>query len=243
MPFEIEVFENGSTFSSHPLAPGKQQLGSDAKRPIHIPHPEVAGLAATIDQAGDVIFLDNHNDFAIYVGNDELAPGSRCEWRTGNAVQLTRSISLALHVSGAATAADDQVVEKKNKSLNTAIQLAVILLCGYFSFNILTEEAGETEAATSVTRRIPKFNDLIAGFEQAGLSTLTREERTLMNYLTEARTLEQRWGKSRAEEIISAYELVLGSRLIHDQQPSEESLASQAKEFAASRIEYWKRFV
>ena len=243
MPFEIEVFQNESRLSNYSLQPGKQQLGSHATRSIHIPHAEVAGLAATINLAGDVVFLENHNEFPIYVGSDELAPGGVAEWRVGNVVQLTRSISITLQPTGNQTITNEDVAEKKTKPINTAMQLVVILLCGYFSFGLLTEEANENEANASMSRKIVKFNDLIMGFEQAGLSTLSREERILMGYLTEARTLEQRWGKARAEEIINAYELVLNSRLIQNNLAPEQGLAAQAKEFAASRIEYWKRFV
>lgn len=239
MNFQISVAVDGDTIATRSIGRGKHNLGNRPDCAIVVNHPEVAAVAAMVEVTGDVVFLQNRNEFPIFVGADPISPGGIAEWRTGAVVQLTRSVTLALEaINTNATPAATTTTAKSSQS-SSLMQIGVIIACAVLGYYMLANESqsGGTANAGSGGKAI-LFDDVIKSFEQVGgvdFKKLSYEERTLMGYLTEARSLERRLGKAGKDKALAAYELVLSSRLHHDPQTNSE-LAAEAAEFVANRI-------
>ncbi|QDV66469.1 hypothetical protein Poly24_01550 [Rosistilla carotiformis] len=239
MSFRVSVLVDGNPVATHEIVRGKYSLGSSSNGPIVVNHGEVAAVAAVIEVTGDVVFLENRNDFPIFVGAEQVAPRGVAEWRTGSLVQLTRSVTLGLEAVGANVASVSTSEVAAKKSQNSTMQIGVIILCAVLGYYMLANESKSNNAGSGTgDGNVVQFDDVIKGFELAGGSDfekLTYEERTLLGYLTEARSLEQRLGKAGKEQTLAAYELVLSSRLHYDSQLKSD-VATQAAEFASHRI-------
>lgn len=239
MNFQVSVVVDGNPIATYAIVRGKHSLGSSSNCPIVVNHAEVAAVAAVIEVTGDVVFLENRNDFPIFVGSEQVAPRGVAEWRTGALVQLTRSVTLGLDAVGTGAPIDSTNEVAAKSSQNSMMQIGVIILCAVMGYYMLANESQSTAGrGGSDGGEAIQFDDVVKRFEQAGgpdFKKLSYEERTLLGYLTEARSLEQRLGKDGKEQTLAAYELVLSSRLHHDAQTPSD-LAVQSAEFASSRI-------
>ena len=236
MSLEIRVEDGGRNTGTFALVDGKQQIGSGGDCSICIPHAEVSAKAATLEVSGGVIFFRNQNEFPIYIGSNPLEPGGVAEWRPGTAIQLTRSIALMLERHGAESLGDSTGDGDAKSQLSSLIQIAVIVVCLVGGALMLMSDGSSTVSEDS---SVISFDDLIQQFEQAGgpdLRKLKQEQKMLLTYVTEARSLESRWGTQKKEDALAAYELVLSSRA-SGQGAAEDTLERLAKEYAASRID------
>lgn len=236
MSLEIRVEEGGRPIGVFPLSDGKQLLGSSNRCPICIAHSEVAATAGSVEVAGGVVFFRNQNEFPIYIGANQLAPGGVAEWRPGDAIQLTRSIAMTLDRQSGEVVVDSGDDADSKNMLGSVIQVAVIIGSVGFSALML---AGDTDAGPSEDSSVIRFDELIQKFEEAGgpgLKNLKHEQRVLLNYVTEAKSLESRWGSDKKEDVLAAYELVLTTRT----ERGGDALEGLAREYAASRIDSLK---
>lgn len=231
MSFEIQVL-GVDGYRPIALTTGKQLLGRDASCQVRIDHPELAQTAGVVDVSGEVVFFENRNPFPIYIGNAEVQPGGVSEWRVGTNVLLSPSVSLQLQIVGAV--ATEAVTEEKKASNPTQMitQIAVTVGCLLLSIWMLMEEP---EPAATSDESVLSFDELVLMYEGAGgpeLKDLESKQRLMLDYLTEARTIERRWGERKQEESRLAYELILTT-------PADEqdTLISQTKDYAASRID------
>ena len=216
----------------HELVDGKQQIGSSPTCTIRLDHPEIEGVAAGVEVSSGVVFFNNQSPFAVYVGTTEVAPAGTTEWRPGNEVLLTRSVKLHLEATDAGIAQDTGPAKKQSSPTQTLVQAAITGVCLLLSVWMLTSESDSTQSEDSTVIR---FDELIAKYEEVGktkLASLSYRQRVLLGYLTEARTLETRWGNEKSDETLGAYELVLSTSMNMD-----DALSDSTREYAASRIE------
>ncbi len=186
MNLEIRVEEAGTVIASYAVTEGKQQIGSDPSCALRVTHPEVSSVAAVLEVSAGAVFIRNQNDFPIFVGSHQLASGSVAEWRPGSVVQLTRSIALALEPLGSASALDAGLGTEKKNSINSFVQIAVIIFSVGFSAIMLSSDG---ESTTEEDSSVISFDDLIQQYEQSGgrkLANLNHEQKVLLRYLTEA---------------------------------------------------------
>ncbi len=236
MKYSLSVRSDGESIAEFEAGKGAHRIGSDPSCGIRLEHPEMSPVAASLEVSGEVVFLRNHSEFPIYLGPAPLAPGEVAEWRPGNDVQLTRSLAMSLSSSVEVAAPAESTAEGADRS-QSLMQIAVIAVCAVLAFWIL---ATEEDPTTRESDAVISFDDLIAQYEQAGgtdLSKLRHQQRMDLNYLTEARIFEKRWGKQRLEEARRGYELILTSAVSTD---DENSLAALTRKFAASRIDVLK---
>jgi hypothetical protein len=224
-----------------PLVDGRVILGSDPSCHLHVDFHEIAPRAANIEVRGGAVFLQNLNGFPIYVGQQELAPQTLVEWPPDQPVQLTHSVSLSLadHQADAAEGAEGADPGKARKS---TIQIAVICLCAILGYYLLVTD----DSSNASYRQLDyTFGDLITEFESTlpmtggrrDFSALSYEDRTTLDYLTEARTLDQRFGKTDPQRAIAAYELLIKYRPIRDAEVSSDTLRGRIKSYAAARLD------
>ena len=233
--FRMLIFADQSQIDVVELNTGKQTIGSSPTCHVKISHPEVNALAATVNISGSVVFVENKNEYPIFLGQQTVDPGGIAEWPAGEPVQLTRSISLELENSEEVTSVtlDDEV--PKDKTLQNAIQIAVIVVCAVLSFYMLANDDKKTVSASGSEIQ---FDELVGKFEAMGgpdFSKLSSGHRTLLNYLTEARMIERRWGRQKSDEARSAYEMILRSRMVSEASESDP-LSVETRAYASSRI-------
>lgn len=224
------------------LPAGRLRLGRDPSCEVSVDFAELGGQAAVIECRGDAVFLKNLNRFTIYLGTQPVETGALVEWPPSQQVQLTRNVALSLQPVGESPAEDSSKGSDKNKKARSTLQIGVICVCAIVGYVLLTN------GASTVKRRAAppeSFQELIGEFE-AGmtihrtdnrLTGLTVEQQITMRYLQEAWMADCRWGDSRPEKAVAAYELLLSYRPMRAAAMSPETLPGRITQFAKWRLE------
>ncbi|TWU03705.1 FHA domain-containing protein [Neorhodopirellula pilleata] len=231
----LSVFSDQSSLGQYDLIRGKQSVGSAATCDIVIAHPEVNALATMVEVSGSAVFVENKNQYPIYVGQQLVDVGGMAEWPVGATIGLTRSVTLELADT---TSVSVDAIEKgsaQDKTIQNAVQVVVIAVCAILCFYMLANDKG---SSVSTTGSEVRFDELVQRYEAAGgseLKNLSHGHRVLLGYLTEARNIERRWGRSKSDEAREAYEIILRYHLVGANNASD-SLVDETRQFASSRI-------
>lgn len=232
--------------AEHPLPDGRWQLGSHPSGDICIDYQnEVARRAAVVEVRGEIVFLENLNDFPIYVGQRELPAAGRTEWAATETVLLARSVSLQWQ-----SAAEEDVESVTGHPLRrTLTQLAVIVVCLASSVYMLywDRQSADSPVDTTRTENLRELVEAITvavgpaanrGTEAATMAIrdLPEEHQTILQYLTDAAVADARWGKTRMDKIraIEAYNRVLNYQPI--QQATPDSVEQRVRHYVESRL-------
>ena len=233
MSHRLAIFVNQMETASFDLEGGVYRLGTSPSCDVVVRSDEVAEQAAVVEVRGDAVFLKNQNPYPIYVGDHELRPQEQTEWPLGQAVALTRSVTLSVQNENNADSEEQKAAQRNRKMLQGVLAGVCVLACVLLSNNDSKTSQGGVDPAPTVA-----FSQLVNEWQAMSNSTdpLTRKNRTVLNYLIDARVADVRWGIVDSKRAVHAYELLLDCPMVRVPTREQETQVKHIREYALARI-------
>ena len=241
MSYQVVASLGDQSRQSFVLENGRYRLGSGPNCELQVDFSdEVVAVAALIEVRGEAVFIQNLNEFDIYVGAQLLPPQSSTEWAPDELIQLTLNVTLALIDQDAAPAAADQ--EPGTTAAKSTVQIAVTIVCLVLCGYLLTSESSAPQSTQSLKF---SFNDLINEIEAqaprgsdggADLGQLPYRWQTVLSYLTDARKADVRWGRVDPDRAVESYELLRDYYALSAPALPSDALEVKVRRYAAARI-------
>ena len=239
----------------YPLPEGRVTLGSQNSNGICVDYQnEVDPQAAVIELRGEAVFIQNLNQFPIFVGQRELASAATTEWSPYEQVFLTRSVSLRLKTDEHDAEEDTEVATGSKSTMQIAVTLVCLGLCYYlltseesgpktaekldFGFDTLVAEIeAEAPPAGYAPAPVPEEGNASTG-SRRNLSQLPYERQTVLSYLTDAGRADARWGMTGddPQRAVNAYELLLNYRPIREARSEGDTVEAKIRVYASARL-------
>jgi hypothetical protein len=234
------LIEDETGTSRLPLPQGVSRLGSANDCELQLNHEEVQPLALTLDFRGETLLVHNRNPFAVFVGDEELQPSQMAAWPVGAPLRMTRSITLTLSGNGAVSSAKDAdefapMERPPTTYKRQMVQLGVIALCLAVGYQQLM-----VEPAAAVDEPQESFDELRKEIT-AKIDTQTDVAeadpwKKALRSLQEAYFLEHRPGRREPQLAIEAYQRVLDTDVVGEQNGDPTDLATRISKFANNRV-------
>ena len=241
MAERLRIHTVGGPDAEVPLLPGPARVGRSASCQVRIEHPEIGQQVALIDYRGGAYFLQNLCPYDIYVGQQPLRPNAWSQWRIGDELRLTKSISLSLSSGPAETAAPAAAVVAEEKTAaktvsdsgRKMIQLGVTIACVVLGVLFLMADQGLNPSVETPDT----FADLIAELNQN--HPLRRSDEIIRDDLQAAWMLDRRANASEGRaDAVGKYQSLLKTPEIRAASMDRNSIHSRIKVFAARRIAF-----
>jgi hypothetical protein len=237
MPDRLRIQRIGHPDAEVELQPGTVQVGRNQACQVVIDHPEVGDQVATVECRGGNYFAQNLCPYAIFIGQQSVAPRAWSPWLPGETLRLSKSVSLDLvavaetpgkKVKSAASAADDATSTPDGEGRRKLIQLVVTIGCLALGGLLLMSNDSDRQVggAKPVT-----FEELLEQLKQS-----QPRDKNLSNLLQEAWTIDLRVRRrGNRADAIKAYDTLLAYPEVRDAKSDRNSLYGSIKVFANER--------
>ena len=229
----------------HTLADGVSRVGADPDCEFRVDHPEAPAVGLLVEVSGASVLVRNRCDYDIYVGADPLAPQQMLAWSPGDELLLSRSIRLRFESGGISGADMDVALEPEESpfSQRRIGMMAVIALCVVIGLQQTLTEKTESKREIRFD-----FEDLrgavlqeVAIAERSKKPRKVRDWSDALRLLQEARYIELRLADSRPNLVVEAYQRLLDSPALgDDDQPGEESPVSKLERYATTKKDQYE---
>jgi hypothetical protein len=239
MAERLRIQAVGCADAEAPLRGGLTRLGRGAACEVRIDHAEIGEHALSLDCRGGVYLVQNFCPYEIFVGQRSLPPQALCEWRIGDELRLSRSVTLTLRSDASSAAApqaprpataEAAVPTPAADARRKIVPLVVTAVCVLLGIVLLMTDRGSSPAEPP-----DSFNDLLFALRKK--QPQSQGDKIICDYLQTAWTIDRRQKSSQErEEAVRCYQRLLAEPDLRAAPLDRKSLYGRIKIFAWDRV-------